>query len=82
MTLNLLVVAGFAALAIFIGIFAWGIFTWDRQAADVFCPVRRLWVRALFHLDDDGRRADVLRCPLFDHRWITCGKPCLETAPR
>ena len=78
--LDLLPLVGIVALIMLIGILAWGTLTWNREAVHLFCPARRRWVRAVFRLDADGRRTDVLRCSVFGRRPITCGKPCLGTA--
>jgi hypothetical protein len=78
--LHLLLTIGLAALIIVLGIVLWSLVCWKREHACLLCPVRLRWVRAVFRLDDEGRRIDVLRCAVFGRRPITCGKPCLRTA--
>ena len=76
-----LMIAGFVALIVMVGIAVWSVFHWNEEPVRFFCPVRLRRVRAVFRLDDDGRRLDVLRCNVFGRRAITCGKPCVHTAP-
>ena len=68
-----------AALIIVLAIFIWSVLSWNRESARLFCPVRLRRIRAVFRLDEEGRRIDVLRCTAFGRKPITCGKMCLYT---
>ena len=75
-----LMIVAFGALIIMVGIVVWSVLHWNEDPARFFCPVRLRRVRAVFRLDEHGRRIDVLRCSVFGRRSITCGKPCMHTA--
>jgi len=71
----------FVALMVMAGIVVWSVLHWNEEPARFFCPVRLRRVRAVFRLDEHGRRIDVLRCSVFGRRPLSCGKACLRTAP-
>src|SRR5262245_29860135 len=74
-----LMIARFVALIVMVGI-VWSVLHCNEEPARFLCPVRLRRVRAVFRLDEDGRRIDVLRCNVFGRHSITCGKPCVHTA--
>jgi hypothetical protein len=78
--LDLFMVGVLVAFAVVLGIIVWSVLYWNEEPARFVCPVRLRRVRAVFRLDDDGRRIDVLRCSVFRRTPITCGKPCTRTA--
>ena len=77
--LEILTMAGLVAFMVMLGIFAWSVLHSNQESERFVCPVRLRRIRAVFRLDDDGRRVDVLRCSVFRRRAITCGKPCVHT---
>jgi hypothetical protein len=76
--LHALLVAAVIGFVILVGIVALSVRQWNQERVQLFCPVRLRRVRAVFELDDEGRRIDVLRCSVFGRRPITCGKSCVH----
>ena len=78
--LSVLVAVAVMALIIVLGTIVWSVLSWNREPVRLVCPARLRRVRAVFRLDRNGKRIDVLRCSVFGRRPITCGKVCLHTA--
>ena len=65
------------SLLVIFGMLLWSARAERRQRTVVVCPHRMRPTRVLFRLGPTGRRTDVIRCAVFGHGPVTCGKVCL-----
>jgi hypothetical protein len=76
--LHALMLITIASLAVIFVMMLWTMWRATRERVRLRCPVRLRRARVLFRLGAAGERIDILRCSIFGHRPVTCGKTCLQ----